>query len=380
MKKDLRIKEPIKVRTKKIADGGESIYLDIYINKKRKYEFLKLYLIPETCAADKKANQETMRLANAIKAQRIVELQNGRYGFNNSGVKPDISLIDYIKHIVDRDAGKESRIASMQTLIYHLTCYDKKHSTLRQVGKEYILGFVEYLRKATQRHCRKKKLLSANTQVYYFKLLNYCLNYAVLEEYMTVNPMVKVKREEKPKRKKTERAFLTIDEVKSMAKAEFYNAMLKHAFLFSCFCGLRYSDISNLTWENLKENKDGVCYVNIVQKKTGELITLPLSKEALKQLPDRKNALSSDKVFAGLITLGRINEILPKWAEQAGIDKHITFHVARHTHATMMITLGADLYTVSKLLGHTNIQTTQIYARIVDECKVRAIELIPDIT
>ena len=78
--------------------------------------------------------------------------------------------------------------------------------------------------------------------------------------------------------------------------------------------------------------------------------------------------------------MGRTNEILSRWAEQAGIAKHITFHVARHTHATMLLTLGADLYTVSKLLGHTNIQTTQIYARLVDESKKKAIDLIPDIT
>lgn len=81
-----------------------------------------------------------------------------------------------------------------------------------------------------------------------------------------------------------------------------------------------------------------------------------------------------------MISLGRTNEILSRWAQAAGINKHITFHVARHTHATMMITLGADLYTVSKLLGHTNIQTTQIYAKIVDETKSKAIDLIPDLT
>lgn len=206
------------------------------------------------------------------------------------------------------------------------------------------------------------------------------MNYAALEEYIPANPMAKIKKEERPKRKRTERAFLTIDEVKAMSKADFHNAMLKRAFLFSCFCGLRYSDVAALTWDRLKRGKDGMCYVSVVQKKTGEAITLPLSKEALKQLPDQKKALGSDKVFAGLITLGRINEVLPQWTKLAGIDKHITFHCARHTHATMMITLGADLYTVSKLLGHSNIQTTQIYAKIVDECKVRAIKLIPDIT
>ena len=77
---------------------------------------------------------------------------------------------------------------------------------------------------------------------------------------------------------------------------------------------------------------------------------------------------------------GESNVILHKWVEQAGISKHVTFHTARHTHATMMLTLGVDLYTVSKLLGHTNIQTTQIYAKLVDESKKKAIDLIPNIS
>lgn len=118
----------------------------------------------------------------------------------------------------------------------------------------------------------------------------------------------------------------------------------------------------------------------MTQQKTQEILSLPLSNEALKQLPVRGKAQDTEKVFKGLISLGRTNEILPRWAAKAGIQKHITFHSARHTHATMMITLGADLYTVSKLLGHTNIQTTQIYAKIVDESKEKAIDLIPDIT
>lgn len=380
MKKELRIKEPVKIRTKRIGGGCESIYLDIYVNKKRKYEFLKLYIVPETCAADKKINLETMKLANVIKSQRIVELQKGMYGFYSSKSKSEMLLVNYISYIADKDEGRTSRKVSMKSLAYHLMRYDKSGVNLQQVDKEYILGFVDYMNKAIQQHSKKKKTLNVNTQAFYFKLLNYCLNYAVVEEYIAVNPMKKVKQEERPKRRKTKRNFLTIDEVKTMAHTDFYNKMLKRAFLFSCFCGLRYSDIAALAWRNLRKGKDGIVYVDIVQKKTDEAITLPLSKEALKHLPDRGNATGTDKVFAGLITLGRINEILPKWVAAAGIEKHITFHSARHTHATMMITLGADLYTVSKLLGHTNIQTTQIYAKIVDESKVRAIKLIPDIT
>ena len=192
--------------------------------------------------------------------------------------------------------------------------------------------------------------------------------------------MKKIKNEEKPHKHRTEREYLTIDELRKLAQTPFYNGLLKKAFLFSCFCGLRHSDIIALTWGDIEMDDDGNSRLYIIQKKTKEAISLPLSQEAIKQLPKREDAKEDDIIFKKLITLGRTNEILPKWAEQAGIKKHITFHTARHTHATMLLTLGVDLYTVSKLLGHTNIQTTQIYAKLVDESKKKAIDLIPNIT
>ena len=142
--------------------------------------------------------------------------------------------------------------------------------------------------------------------------------------------MDKIKKEEKPKRKRTERAFLTIDEVKTLSQTDFHNKTLKRAFLFSCFCGLRHSDIVALTWGNLKKNKIGKIELHMTQQKTQELLSLPLSNEALKQLPVRGKAQDTEKVFKGLISLGRTNEILPRWAAKAGIQKHITFHTRKH--------------------------------------------------
>lgn len=380
MKKEIKIKEPVKLRTKELQNGCLSLYLDIYMSGKRKYEFLKLYIIPERSKIDKERNAETLKLANAIKAEKIVALQNGRYGFSLNKKKLNILLTEYISYLANRDSVKKSKKTLMNTLVYHLLRYDKKGILLKNVDKEYILKFVKYLKTATQEHCKKMKPINANTQVCYFKELNYCLNYAVVEDILLVNPMCKIRNEDRPKRKKTEREYLTIDELKALSQTDFYNKTLKQAFLFSCFCGLRHCDITTLTWGNLKKNNSGKTQLHITQQKTQETISLPLSKEALKHLPKRNGASDTDRVFHDLISLGRSNEILSRWAKAAGIDKHITFHVARHTHATMMITLGADLYTVSKLLGHTNIQTTQIYAKIVDETKNKAIDLIPELT
>lgn len=378
MKKQLKLKEPIKIRLKKISNDCQSIYLDIYFDGKRQYEFLKLYIIPEHSRVDKERNHETLKLANAIKSQKIVELQNRAYGFQC--YKPiTLKLTDYMMIIANKSTDYEARKSSIHAVIHHLNKYTPRGILLRKVDKNYILGFVDYLKKAEQEHCKEKKYLHINTQLHYFKILRYCLNYAVSEEYIANNPIDKIKNEEKPKRCRVEREYLTIGELTRLVRTPFYNTLLKKAFLFSCFCGLRHCDIVALKWNNIRFTDNGNVILNIVQQKTKEAISLPLSSEAIKYLPERGIAQDTDKVFAGLISLGRSNEILYRWAEQADVSKHITFHTARHTHATMMLTLGADLYTVSKLLGHTNIQTTQIYAKIVDETKKRAVELIPPI-
>ena len=379
MKKLLKIKEPIKVRTKRLINGCQSIYLDIYIDGKRQYEFLKLYIIPENDKFDKERNHETMKLANAIKSQKIVEIQNQTYGFNHNKLS-NMQLIDYMKRIVNQGTINKTRKTAINAVICHLEKYSPKGILLTKVDKAYILGFVDYLKKVKQEHCKNEKALHVNTQLYYFKILRYCLNYAVFEDFLTSNPISKIKNEEKPKRSRTEREYLTIEELTNLVRTPFYNTLLKNAFLFGCFCGLRHCDIIALRWGDIHYDKKGNVSLSIIQQKTKEAIMLPLSSEAVKYLPNRGNAKDIDSVFAGLISLGRSNEILYRWAEAAGVFKHITFHTSRHTHATMMLTLGVDLYTVSKLLGHTNIQTTQIYAKLVDESKKKAVALIPNIT
>ncbi len=116
----MKIKEPVRIRTKKLNNNNESVYLDIYVDGKRIYEFLKLYLVPEKDRAARNRNTETMKLANAIKAQKIVEIQNNRYGFSNSKNKSNIKLVDYIQYIADKDAEKTGRRISANTLIHHL--------------------------------------------------------------------------------------------------------------------------------------------------------------------------------------------------------------------------------------------------------------------
>ena len=119
---------------------------------------------------------------------------------------------------------------------------------------------------------------------------------------------------------------------------------------------------------------DGRYMLSVVMKKTATPIYIPLSANALAWMPERTDDESC--VFAGLPTEPTVNKILGMWAKSAGIDKHLTFHTSRHTFGTLMMTVGADLYTTCKLMGHSDVRTTQIYAKIVDSKKIEAVNLV----
>ena len=172
---------------------------------------------------------------------------------------------------------------------------------------------------------------------------------------MSLTPTERIKVPE------SKREFLTVDEIKALIATECPREDVKRAYLFACYCGLRLSDIYALRWRDL--SKDGEQWrASVVMKKTTTPIFLPLSSQAMKWLPERGDAPDDGRVFDGLIAEPNINKVLAKWTKAAGIAKKITYHTSRHTFATMMLTLGADLYTTSKLLGHSNVKTTQIYA------------------
>lgn len=370
-----KAKEPVKIRFKKLANGNTSIYLDIYHDGRRKYDFLQLYLIPEQTGKDRDANRQTLALANAIKSQRVVELQNRAHGFTDSKIRQKLRFVDYLQSEVDRYRAKDSTMYAQSVLnsTHHLVAYAGEQITFKQVDKAFLLGYIEFLNKIKG---RGGKLLSGASKALYFQVVVTALNRAVKEEIIEKNPAHSINTEDRPEVRQHTREFLTLDEVKRLIDAPCKSEGVKRAFLFSCFCGLRLSDIQALVWRDIQPLDGGRMQVKMVQKKTGEPIYLPLSANALDQLP--KSAKKIGVVF-DLPMVWVIEKYLDEWAKSAKIDKHVTYHVSRHTHATMLLTYGADIYTVSKLLGHTNIQTTQIYAKIVDEKKREAVDLIPNL-
>lgn len=201
------------------------------------------------------------------------------------------------------------------------------------------------------------------------------LNEAVRDDYLPTNPIAKLKREDKKPVGATEssRVYLTIEEVERMKGTPCRNNMVKKAFLFSCYCGLRISDIVDLQWEHIKD-ENGRLVIKKKMVKTGGAIVVPLPQKAFEWLPDKKESSDGIHVF-DLPVFDTINSDVQHWAKDAGITKHETFHVRCHTYATTLLTLGGDLYTTSKLLGHKDIRVTQIYAKIVDKKKAEAVDL-----
>ena len=389
----VKLKEPVRIRFKQLSNGNQSIYLEYYtgdvirkenyVGGKRKYEFLKLYLIPERTREDKAKNEVTLALAKAIQSKRIVEVQNDAHGFQNTN-KSRVNLLDYLENIGKQSAEQGSRNYARTVLntVRALKLFRGDYIAFRDVDKEFLSEFTDYLRqmpKASKYGVLKTGgRLSANSVVSYYGTLRTAINRAYKEGIITVNPTKEFDFASKVRQEPSRREYLTIDELKTLINTECRHEIVKRAFLFSCLCGLRVSDIRKLRWCDLQRS-GGRVRIEITMQKTKEPLYLPISDEALKWLPERGEANDGNFIFP-LTHEGTVNDTLQHWAKVAGITKHISFHVARHTHATMMLTLGADLYTVSKLLGHKNIATTQIYAKIVDKKKEEAIGLIPNLT
>jgi integrase len=177
------------------------------------------------------------------------------------------------------------------------------------------------------------------------------------------------------------RHFLTMDQIDALNNAQCRNDMVKYAFLFGCFTGLRLSDVELLTWDQI-ELVNGAPFIKYRQVKTGRYENQPLAPQAVRILQAAREIQAqyapegSEKVFI-LPSRTRIGKILDIWGVSVGLPWALHFHASRHTFATLVLTFGGDLYTASKLLGHSAIGVTQVYAQIIDAKKVDAVNALP---
>ena len=252
----------------------------------------------------------------------------------------------------------------------------KAEFLLKDVDKEFCKGFIAFLKTCTYND--GKKQLSTTTCRMFVNYFGSSLAKAVRDGLIEQNPFLLLEAKEKPQKRVAEREFLTIEEIKKVMNTPCRYELVKKAFLFSCFTGLRYSDMKAVNWSEIHKAADGKTeYIDHIQVKTKDRVTIPLSEETKKWMPKREEGI--DNIFHNLtITSTTVEVVLKEWMKAAGITKHITYHQRRHTTASLAISAGADISAVKDVLGHGSITSTEVYAKVALEKKIEAVNLFND--
>jgi len=372
----------VKLRNKAISGNRQSLYLDFYpaiphpeTGEPTRREFLGLYLYDKANnPIDKQHNKETLQLAEQIRQKRENHLNKPEiytgYELEQKRIKElgEQNFVAYFKTLANK--RKASNHDNWVSAFNYLLTFTNGNLKFADLNEKFCNEFKEYLL-TTKSNKSSKTTLAQNSAVSYFNKLKATLKQAYKDGFLTTDLNAKI---EPIKYAETRRNFLTIEELNSLVKTECNNPLMKRAALFSALTGLRFSDIKNLVWGELEYIKGNGYFIQFKQQKTKGVEVLPISEQAYSFLGEPKEP--TDKVFEGLTYSAYENKHLYQWIGAAGITKDITFHCFRHTFATLQLSKGTDIYTVSKMLGHRELKTTQIYAKIIDQTKREAADKI----
>ena len=372
----------VKLREKKISGNRQTLYLDFYpaiphpkTGEPTRREFLGMYLFDKAKnPVDKQSNKETLQIAEQIRQKRENYLNKPEIytGYEKEQLKikeqGEQNFVTYFKSLADK--RKASNHDNWVSAYNYLETFTKGNLNFADLNEKFCNEFKEYLL-TTKSKKSNKVTLAQNSAVSYFNKLKATLKQAYKDGYLPNDLNGKI---QPVKQAETQRKFLTIEELNSLVKTECNNPLLKRAALFSALTGLRFSDIENLVWGELEYIENNGYFIQFKQQKTKGVEMMPISEQAYSLLGERKEP--TDKVFEGLTYSAYENKRLYQWIGAAGITKDITFHCFRHTFATLQLSKGTDIYTVSKMLGHRELKTTQIYAKIIDKTKREAADKI----
>ena len=341
-------------------------------DRKREQLGQYLYTNPKTkTETEKQHNKETLQLVESIRAKRLTEAATGQHGFTDT-TRTNASFYTFYNQLMatKKTSGSSSNYSVWEACLIQLKRYHPDDGlTFEHITTEWVDGVRCYF--DTQAKTKSGNLISKATASSYFNKVRAVINDAFAKGILTKNPLKQVKG---IKADSTERTYLNIDEVRDLVKTDCRYDVLKNAFLFSCLTGLRWSDINKLDWSEVSQF-DGVHRITFNQKKTGTLQYLDIPPQAYSLMGQS----GQGRVFQCLKYSAYMNTELLRWSMAAGISKHVTFHAGRHTFAVSLLSNGVDIYTVSKLMGHSEVKTTQIYADIIDSVRKDAMHKIPDI-
>ena len=375
----------VSLRGRLLNDGNISLYLYSCIRGRVSRVATGSYLNLELTSEIKAQNEETLRIARTKADMMNADAEREENGFRPVA-KSKVPLIDYTLRVASdalaKTGNKHGYYYSLQALVRHLKVFRGEYVRVSDVDKKFVLDFVRYLRneanninylRAEDNNRWRDVALSENSQHRLFVNLHYVIKKALKEKIIARDPFLELDTDERPKEKSGTREYLTVDEIKRLIATPMKHDMVKRAFLFSCFCGLRWSDVFRLRWGDLKSDDVGF-FADVTMIKTDKPVKAYISESGAGWLPERPADASDEDLVFKLPKNEQANVVLRRWAIDAKIKKRVSFHCSRHTAATMLLNLGTPLEIVASQLGHGKISTTQIYAKILGKTQKAAID------
>lgn len=346
----------VKLRKRKNSDGTTSLRLDIYVNGERKIETLKhLQLVKPSTLMDREHNKNKLQQAEEIAVKRASQLQANDYNMTTDAGRKTIITV-WMENYVDNYTKKDKRnmLGALNRFKAFLKEDKREGLTFGEITGLLIEDFMEFL----ENNSTGEGALS------YYNRFKKMIRNAYRRKLLIRNPFDDVEKKMRGKAKKKD--ILTLPELKILAATPTESSEVRRAFLFCCVTGLRWIDVNNLKWADIRLQ---IKKMNLSQSKTDEELLTNLNETAINLLQEPGN--KEDKVF-NLPTNNGANKTLKAWVKRAKIDKKITWHNARHSYGTNLIFTGADILTTSKLLGHTSIKHTHRYVDVANEMKEKA--------
>ncbi len=375
-------KDNPRLLTKQLSDGRLSLYLEYYlgytetideatkkriIKHRRQKETLHKYLIPNPkTEAEKEKNKFALAYANESRDLRDKEFTSKKQNMPIEN-KAKINFLVYCEKFLNEYQNKDVRI--VKYCIKHF-----KDFIIIDNGKDYILPveITETLAKNFKKHLEKN--LNGETPYNYFTKFKKLCTEAIADGYPIDVKILKIRNTRSEGLKKD---ILDIDEIQRLSEAYCGNDNVKRAFIFSLNTGLRWVDIKALKWCNIDKTKLSITQEKIKHSSTNSMLNLELNENAINVLSNRGN--SNESVFI-LPSHTACLKDLSVWVKKAGIEKHITWHCARHSFAVNLLdtdVVGTDVKTVSGLLGHSSIKHTGKYLHYLDVKGKNAVNKLP---
>ncbi len=348
----------VKIRFKKLLHGNQSIFLDIHFKGKRWSEFLDLKVREKPSnPLERNQRKNSLEIALQIANKRELELISNRHNVLFVQNKT-VDFIAYAKSFIELNKETIQIRSYTAALNWLIKFVGKEYLYCHEINEPFIQRYATYL----------EGNLTGLTPHTYFKKIRMILKAAKADKILIYDFSYPIRIKQNTN---GEKDVLTFEDLKALINTRCGNSQVKNAFLLANLTGLRYCDLVALKWKHVKGDK-----IQINQQKTKEPIKVVINTDAKHFLGVPKPP--NEPIFK-LPSHTACLKNIKLWVKNAGIDKHVTMHVGRHSFGTNLFEVGVDIYSISKMLGHKSVKYTSIYTRYSDKMEQAAMQKIPQL-